>query len=156
MGNLKALVRRAYDVCSGDYYLDCELKHLKKVFYEENDYPIWVIKKVFKEFLSKQNETAPIATGNEERNNNVKHHLLVLSYKGSDAMHIISSMRKQVNRALPDNVKMIISDTVNKLGTSLKDKMVFNHEHVIAYYANCPEESCPHDYVGESCRRVLE
>ena len=71
-------------------------------------------------------------------------------------MHIISSMRKQVNCARPNNVKMIISYTVNKLGTSLKDKMVFNHEHVIAYYAKCPEESSPHDYVGESCRRVLE
>ena len=30
------------------------------------DYPIWVINKVFKEFQSKQNETTPIATGNEE------------------------------------------------------------------------------------------
>ena len=45
---------------------------------------------MFNSFQSKQNETAPIATGNEERNNNVKHRLLVLPYKGSDAMHIIS------------------------------------------------------------------
>ena len=47
---------------------------------------------MFKEFQSKQNETILIATGNEERNNNMKHHLLVLSNKGSDGMHIISSM----------------------------------------------------------------
>ena len=91
MGTLKALVRCAHDVCSNNY-LDCELQHLKKVFHEWNDYPIWVINKVFKEFQSKQNETILIATGNEERNNNMKHHLLVLSYKGSDGMHIISSM----------------------------------------------------------------
>ena len=64
---------------------------------------------MFKEFQSKQNETILIATGNEERNNNMKYHLLVLSYKGSDGMHIISSMWKQVNRALPDDVKMIVS-----------------------------------------------
>ena len=56
-----------------------ELQHLKKVFHEQNDYSIWIINKVFKEFQSKQNETTLIATGNEERNNNVKHHLLVLS-----------------------------------------------------------------------------
>ena len=37
----------------------------------------------------------------------------------------------------------------------MKDKNVFNHEHDIVYYAKCPEESCPHDYVGESGRRVL-
>ena len=60
LGTLKTLVRCAYDVCSKDYYLGCELQHLKKVFYEQNDYPIWVY------------ETAPIATGNEERNKNVK------------------------------------------------------------------------------------
>ena len=60
-----------------------------------------------KRFQTKQNENAPIATVNEERNKNVKNHLLVLLYKGSDAMHIISSMPKQVNRALRDDVKMI-------------------------------------------------
>ena len=52
-GTLKTLVRRAYDVCSSDYYLDCKLQHLKKVFYEQNDYPICVINKVFKEFQGK-------------------------------------------------------------------------------------------------------
>ena len=34
--------------------------------------------------------------------------------------------------------------------------MVFNHEYDIVYYTKCPEESCPHDYAGESGRRVLE
>ena len=38
----------------------------------------------------------------------------------------------------------------------MKDKTLFNDEHDIVYYANCPEESCPHDYVGKSGRRVLE
>ena len=113
---------------------------------------------MFKEFRSKQNETAPITTGNEERNNNVKHHLLVLPYKGSDATHIINSMRKEVNRALPDDVEMIVSYTGKKLGTcfNVNDKTVFNHEHDIVHYAKCPEESCPCDYVAESGRRVLE
>ena len=103
------------------------------------------------------NHSAPIANGNEERYNNVKHHLLVLAYKGSDAMHLISSMRKQVNRAFPDDVKMIVSFTGKKLGTcfDVKEITVFNHEHYIVYYAKCPEESCPHDHVGESGRRML-
>ena len=38
----------------------------------------------------------------------------------------------------------------------MKNKTVFHHEHNIVYYAKCPEESYPHDYVGESDRRVLE
>ena len=33
--------------------------------------------------------------------------------------------------------------------------MVFNCEHDTVYHANCEEKSYSHDYVGESCRRVL-
>ena len=88
----------------------------------------------------------------------MKHHLLVLPYKGSDAMHIIISIWKKVNCALPDDVEVIVSYTGKKLGTcfNVKDKTVFNQEHDILYYAKCPEESCPHDYVRELGRRVLE
>ena len=32
--------------------------------------------------------------------------------------------------------------------------MVFNHEHDNVFYAKCPEESCPHDCIGESGRTV--
>ena len=101
-------------ICPSDYCLDCELKHLKKVFHEQNDYPIWVINKVFKEFQRKQNEiTTSIATaGNEERNDNVKNHLFLA--------------------------------------------LLHFRAHDIVYYAKCPEESCPHDYVAGSGRRVLE
>ena len=38
----------------------------------------------------------------------------------------------------------------------MKDKTVFNREHDIVYYGKCLEESCPHDYVRELGRRVLE
>ena len=38
----------------------------------------------------------------------------------------------------------------------MKEKTVFDHEHNIVYYTKCTEESCPHEYVGESSRRVLE
>ena len=88
----------------------------------------------------------------------MKSHLLILPYKGSDAVHIISSMQKEVNCALPDNVKMIVSYAGKKLSTcsNVKDKTVFSHEHDIVYHAKCPEESFPRDYVGESDRRVLE
>ena len=35
-----------------------------------------------------ENETIPVANGNEERNNNSKYPLLRLPYKGSDVIHI--------------------------------------------------------------------
>ena len=47
-------------------------------------------------------------------------------------MHIISFMQKQVNRALPDYVKMMVSYTNKKLSScfNVKDKTVFNHEYL--------------------------
>ena len=73
---------------------------------------------------------APIPTDNNERNNKVKNRLLVLPYKDFDARHIICSMRKQVNCAVPDNVKIIVSYTDMKLSTcfNMKDKTISNHE----------------------------
>ena len=48
-------------------------------------------------------------------------------------MHVISSMQKQVNCDLPDDVKMIVSSTSKKLSTfsNVKDKTVFNHKRDI-------------------------
>ena len=105
--------------------------------------PILVINKVFKKLQSKQSETTLIGTGNEERNNNVKNHLIILPYKGSDTMHIISFIRKQVNRAFPDYVKMMVSYTDKNFSScfNVKNNTVFNHEHNIVCHAKCPEES---------------
>ena len=87
----------------------------------------------------------------------MENHLLVLSDKVSDATHVISSMQKQSNCAQPDDVKLIVSYTGKKLSIcfNVKDKTVFNHEHDIVYDTEYPEESCQHDYIGESVRRVL-
>ena len=78
--------------------------------------------------------------------------MLISPYKGSDTMDVISSMRKQVNRDLPDDVKLMVSDTGKMwcytwyryrcdTGTcfDVKDKTVFHHEHDIVYYTKCPE-----------------
>ena len=53
---------------------------------------------------------------------------------------------------------MIVSYTGKTLSTyfNVKDKEVFNHERDIMYYTKCPKESCPHGYVGEYGRTVLE
>ena len=47
-------VSRAYETCSTDEYLQHELKHIQNTFSEINNYPHWVISKVFKEIKNKQ------------------------------------------------------------------------------------------------------
>ena len=83
----------------------------------------------------------------------MKNHL-ILPDKGSDAMHLISSMPKLVNDVLLDDVTMMVSYTGKTLRTcsNAKDKAVLNHEHDIVYYAKCPKESCSCGYVIESGR----
>ena len=73
----------------------------------------------------------------------------MLLYEGSDAMHIISSMPKQINRALRNDVRNR-NDRNNE-----KHKTVFNNEHDFVYYPKCLEKSSPHENVGESGRRLL-
>ena len=48
-GTLKTLVLRAYDICSTGKYLKEELNHIETVFKHQNNYPSWVIDKVFKQ-----------------------------------------------------------------------------------------------------------
>ena len=47
-GTLKTLVRRAHINCSTEKHIKEELNHIRKTFDEINNYPHWVITKVFK------------------------------------------------------------------------------------------------------------
>lgn len=52
----------------------------------------------------------------------VKNNLLIISYQGSDAKHIISYIQNQVIKALPD-VKMMVSLHVRNLVYVLMEKI---------------------------------
>ena len=52
----------------------------------------------------------------------VKNNLLIISYQGSDAKHIISCIQNQVIKALPD-VKMMVSLQVRNLVYVLMEKI---------------------------------
>ena len=79
--------------------------------------------------------------GNKKENNNLKNHQLILPDKGSDAMHLIRSVWKQVNDVLLDDVTTMISYTGKTFRTrfNAKDKAVFNHEYDMVYYAKYPK-----------------
>ena len=56
-GTLQALVSRAFKMFSNDQHLQNEIKHLKKVFRDINDYPNSIIKQTI-EKVKNQNEMA--------------------------------------------------------------------------------------------------
>ena len=38
----------------------------------------------------------------------------------------------------------------------VKDRTIFDHNHVVIYHGNCPEKSCNDNYVGETARKISE
>ena len=79
-GTLKTLVSRAYDIYSTEKYLKEELNHIETVFKHQNNYPSWVIDKVFKQV--QQAQQVPSNTTNEKESDNKNIHRLLLPYQG--------------------------------------------------------------------------
>ena len=146
-GTLRTLVRRGHVNWSTKKYLEDELKHIRKTFNEINNYPHWVITKVFK-------ETTSLEKGNqidEATDKNSKNHLLILPYKGEKGAYIINSMKRTISKILPENIKIRLSTCFKT-----KDKTKFEHQHDIIYHVRCSAENCPDDYIEEAARRVVE
>ena len=68
-GALKTLIERAYLICSTDELQNRELKHIEKVFYENNCYPKYVIKQVLQQ-MSEEHNNGTNGTDNDNNNNN--------------------------------------------------------------------------------------
>ena len=56
MGTLLTLVRRAHGIFSTNEHLQNELCYIKKAFHEQNQYPFWVINKVFCEIKRRDHQ----------------------------------------------------------------------------------------------------
>ena len=65
----------------------------------------------------------------------MENQFLLLPYQGSNAKRIISSLRKQVSRAFPDNLKMTVSLWVRNL-VQISMWKIKRVEHDILYYAS--------------------
>ena len=59
---------------------------------------------------------------------------------------------------LPDNIKTDVAFQGKQLSScfNIKDKTKFPHNNDLVYHAECPEQSCIDDYVGEAARRIFE
>ena len=73
-GTLKTLVRRAHINYSTEKHLKEELKHIRKTFNETNNYPHWVITKVFKEIREMASSEKEIQV-KESENASIRNHL---------------------------------------------------------------------------------
>ena len=132
------------------------MNHIETAFKHKNNYPSWVIDKVFKQV--QQAQQVPSNTANEKESDNKNIHRLLLPYQGDKGCNIIKSMNKCVNKLLPNNTKIEVAFKSTKLSScfNVKDKIDFEHNHDLIYHAKCPEPTCIDDYVGESARPITE
>ena len=93
----------------------------------------------------------------EDENTSIKSHLLVLLYQGEKGVHTVNSLKRYINKILPENVKVQTAFTRKQWSNCFKtkDRTKFEHEHDIIYQVKCSAENCL-DYIGESARRVIE
>ena len=152
---LKTLVR--YINCSTEKHLKEELKHIRKTFNEINNYPHWVITKVFKEIKKKTPSGKEIQV-KEDENTNINNHLLVSPYQGEKGIQIVNSMKRCVSKIQPEHVKVETAFTGKRLNSCFKTKhrTKFEHQHDIIYQVKCSAKNCLDDYIGESARRIIE
>ena len=73
-------------------------------------------------------------------------------------MHLVNSMKRYVNKILPENVKVQTALTGKWLSSCFKTKerTKFEHQPGIIYQVKCSAEICLDDYIGESARRIIE
>ena len=157
---LKTLIRRAKSVCSTEKLLQDEIKHLKDVFCNLNNYPKQFVKRIINELFNDKDKKDETSTLNDQDKpkEDMKQLQLTLPYSGKKGTHLMSKMKKHLQKQLPDNVKTRIAYKCKKLSTrfQIKDKTNFPHKNNVVYKINCPERDCTESYVGETKRRIQE
>ena len=101
-GTLRALV------CSSDEYLKEQLEHIRTVFKDRNNYPLWVINKVIDDA-----KNVPSANENDSSSTDETHRLM-LPHQRNKGSNILKSMKRCVSK-LPGHTKLEITFTGKKL-----------------------------------------
>ena len=84
--------------------------------------------------------------------------MLLLPYQGDIGIGLTKSLKRNLDKHLPNNVKTQVTFTCQKLITqfNVKDRTKFEHKHYVIYFRTCPEQNCSDNYLGESARRISE
>ena len=146
-GTLKTLTQRAYMICSTTELLDTEHKYLEKVFLEKNNYLKWVNRQLLTQikFINGSNLSSPTIETKEvlanENETVTKKHMLLLPYQGDIVIGLTKSLKRNLNKHLPNNVKSQVTFNGRKLNTqfNVKDRTKFEHQHGVINFGKCPE-----------------
>ena len=82
----------------------------------------------------------------------------MVPYSAKQDHKLLSKMKKQLKKTLPEDVNTMINYKSTKLSTKfpVKDKTDFQHKNNVVYHSKCPSEGCHENYIGETNRRIVE
>ena len=84
--------------------------------------------------------------------------MLLLPYQGDKGIELSKSLKRNLTKHLPNNVKTQVTFASQKLSTqfNVEDRTKFEHKHDVIYFGKCPEQNCTNNYLDESARRISE
>jgi len=114
LSTLKSLALRANKICSTPALKTQELKYIRNVFEHNNGHPKYIIEKTINN----------ISDGLLSKEDNGKHIILQLSYKGVAEEKLFHSVNKLITDSLPNKLKarILFKGTPLSSHSSLKDK----------------------------------
>ena len=82
----------------------------------------------------------------------------MVPYSGNQGHKLLSKMKKQLKKTLPEDVNTMISYKRIKRSTKfpVKYKTDFQHKNNVVYPSKCRSEGCYENYIGETNRRIVE
>ena len=155
-------VERSCVIYSTDQLLEIELKYLKTVFYQKNNYSKYIVKqildKAFEEHSRKNASNTTFDEQNETEHITETKHMLLLLYHGQKGDFIIKSMKNIFRNLLPQCIipKEVFTGSKSSSKYQVKDRTIFSHNHDVIYHRNCQENGCPDNYVEETAKRISE
>ena len=84
--------------------------------------------------------------------------MLLLLYQREIGIGLTKSLKRNLDKQLPYNVKTQVIFTGQKISNqfNVKDRTKFQHKHDVIYFSKCPEQNCTDNHIGESARRICE
>ena len=156
---LRCLVKREYKVCNQDYFLHMELEHLQNTFIQINDFPLAVVKRIFKEVqLEEKRKERPGEPPVDEiiqPPDEMKIVQLTLPYAGEKGELIAREINQHFKNVQP-NIKARVCYRAKRLGSAfnIKDQTSKKYKHNVVYEVEC--SGCDTRYIGKSRRRLEE
>ena len=114
IGTLRNLVKRAKSISSSELLLRNEISYLRNIFTEYNDFPLKVVNNIIDQEFSQLVQQETTKPENKETQQTLQ---LMVSYCGNQRHKLLSKMKKQLKKTLPEDVNTMISYKSTKLST---------------------------------------